>query len=104
MRGVSAAARQAAAGLAACALLAMAPAAAQGSGGLVVTYASPTLKRIDETATVRLGHRTSSPPFAFLDAARKPIGYSLDICEVVVDEISREVGKPLSVEWRAVTP
>ena len=87
-----------------CALLAAAPTAAQRSGALVVAYDSPTLRRIDETRVVRLGYRTSSPPFAFLDAARKPIGYSLDLCEIVVDEIAREVGKDLRVEFRAVTP
>ena len=62
------------------------------------------MKRIDETGIVRLGHRVSSPPFAFLDAKRQPVGYSLDICEVVVDEIAREVGKALTVEFRPVTP
>jgi ABC-type amino acid transport substrate-binding protein len=35
---------------------------------------------------------------------RQPVGYSLDICEVVVDEIAREVGKALTVEFRPVTP
>ena len=73
-------------------------------GALIVAYSSPTLKRIDETGVVRLGHRENSPPFAFLDAKRKPIGYSLDLCEIVVDEIAREVGKELTVEYRAVTP
>lgn len=87
-----------------CALLVAAPAAAQRSGALVVAYTSPTLKRIDETRVVRLGYRTSSPPFAFMDAAKKPVGYSLDLCEIVVDEIAREVGKELRVEFRAVTP
>ena len=80
------------------------PAAAQRTGALVVAYSSPTLKRIDETRVVRLGHRANSPPFAFLDAKKKPIGYSLDLCEIVVDEIAREVGKELTVEFRPVTP
>src|SRR5262249_49663081 len=80
------------------------PVAAQRSGALVTTYTSPTLKRIDATGTVRIGHRTSSPPFAFLNEKKKPIGYSLDLCEVVVDEISQEVGKPLTVEFKPVTP
>jgi len=87
-----------------CALLTAVPAAAQRAGALVVTYTSPTLKRIDETRVVRVGHRTNSPPFAFLDAKKKPIGYSLDLCEIVVDEIAREVGKELTVEYRPVTP
>ena len=88
----------------ACALLATTPAAAQRTGALVVTYASPTLKRIDETGTIRLGHRTNSPPFAFLDAKKNPVGYSLDLCEVVVDEIAKEIGRPLKVEFKPVTP
>ena len=87
-----------------CALLVTDPALAQRAGALVVTYSSPTLKRIDETGVIRLGHRTNSPPFAFLDAKGKPIGYSLDLCEIVVEEIAREVGKELVVEYRAVTP
>jgi glutamate/aspartate transport system substrate-binding protein len=87
-----------------CVLLWTPPAAAQRTGALVISYTSPTLKRIDETRTVRLGHRTNSPPFAFLDARKQPIGYSLDICEIVVDEIAREIGKPLTVEFKPVTP
>ena len=87
-----------------CGLLAAHPAMAQRTGALVVTYSSPTLKRIDETRVVRLGHRENSPPFAFLDAKKKPIGYSLDLCEIVVEEIAKEVGKDLEVEYRAVTP
>ena len=86
------------------ATLATYPALAEAAGALVVTWSSPTLKRIDETGIVRLGHRVNSPPFAFLDAKKKPVGYSLDICEVVVDEIAREVGKALTVEFRPVTP
>jgi glutamate/aspartate transport system substrate-binding protein len=80
------------------------PATAQRTGALIVAYSSPTLKRIDETGVVRIGHRENSPPFAFLDAKGNPIGYSLDLCEIIVDEIAREVGKNLTVEYRAVTP
>jgi glutamate/aspartate transport system substrate-binding protein len=87
-----------------CAFLAGGPAIAQRAGALIVAYSSATLKRINETGFVRLGHRESSPPFAFLDARKKPIGYSLDLCDIVVDEIAREVGKDLAVEYRAVTP
>lgn len=65
---------------------------------------SPTLKKIDETGVVVLGYRENSPPFAFLDARRKPLGYSLDLCEIVVDEIAVELGKELRVDLRPVTP
>jgi glutamate/aspartate transport system substrate-binding protein len=87
-----------------CALLAAGSTLAQRVGVPIIAYPSGTLKRIDETRVVRLGHRENSPPFAFLDAKKKPIGYSLDLCEIVVDEIAREVGKDLTVEYRPVTP
>src|ERR1700704_6277402 len=91
---------QAASWLAAMVLLA-ASAAAQtgGSEGL-----SPTLANIKKTHVVRLGYRESSPPFSFLDQSNQPIGYSLELCEGVVDEIGVEVDDAnLKVEYVKVT-
>lgn len=66
---------------------------------------SPTLAQIKRTHTVRLGYRESSPPFSFLDRASQPIGYSLDLCGAVVDEIGVEVDEPnLKVDYVKVTP
>ncbi len=85
--------------LAAC-LLATAASAQTSSGeGL-----SPTLASIKSTNVVRLGYRESSPPFSFLDQANRPIGYSLEICEAVVDEIGVEVDDPdLKIAYVKVT-
>jgi ABC-type amino acid transport substrate-binding protein len=63
-----------------------------------------TLKKINDSGNVRLGHRENSPPFAFLDAHKKPIGYSLDLCELVVEEIVAELSKDIRVTHRSVTP
>jgi glutamate/aspartate transport system substrate-binding protein len=53
---------------------------------------------------VHLGYRESSPPFSFLDQANRPIGYSLELCEAVVDEIGVEVDDPnLKIEYVKVT-
>jgi glutamate/aspartate transport system substrate-binding protein len=53
---------------------------------------------------VRLGYRESSPPFSFLDQANRPIGYSLELCEAVVDEIGVEVDEAdLKIEYVKVT-
>ena len=73
------------------------------STAFVATYTG-TLKKIAESGAVRIGHRENSPPFAFLDANKKPIGYSLDLCEVVVEEIAAEIGKDVNVQYRPVTP
>jgi ABC-type amino acid transport substrate-binding protein len=63
-----------------------------------------TLKKINDSGNVRLGHRENSPPFAFLDAHKKPLGYSLDLCEIVVEEIVAELSKDIRVTYRPVTP
>src|SRR5712672_3191920 len=70
-----------------------------GSEGL-----SPTLANIKTAHVVRLGYRESSPPFSFLDQANRPIGYSLELCEAIVDEIGVEVDDAnLKIEYVKVT-
>ena len=65
---------------------------------------SPTHAGIKRTHAVRLGHRESSPPFSFLDQANRPIGYSLELCEAIVDEIGVEVDDAdLRIEYVKVT-
>ncbi|MFT4118759.1 amino acid ABC transporter substrate-binding protein [Bradyrhizobium sp.] len=84
--------------LAAC-LLATAASAQTGGEGL-----SPTLSAVKATHTVRLGYRESSPPFSFLDQAGRPIGYSLELCEAIVEEIGAEVDDPnLKIDYVKVT-
>src|SRR6266513_4758573 len=90
---------QAAGWLAAVVLLTTAAAAQTSSEGL-----SPTLANIKKTHVVRLGYRESSPPFSFLDQANRPIGYSLELCEAIVDEISVEVDDAnLRIDYVKVT-
>src|SRR5689334_4248706 len=87
------------AGVALLALILATGAAAQTSEGL-----SPTLSAIKKNHVVHLGYRESSPPFSFLDQANRPIGYSLELCEAVVDEIGVEVDDPnLRIEYVKVT-
>lgn len=65
---------------------------------------SPTLAAIKSRHVVHLGYRESSPPFSFLDQANRPIGYSLELCEAIVDEIGVEVDDPdLRIEYVKVT-
>jgi len=84
--------------LAACALATHAGAQSGGEG------LSPTLANIKKTHVVRLGYRESSPPFSFLDQANRPIGYSLELCEAIVDEIGVEVDDAnLRIDYVKVT-
>jgi ABC-type amino acid transport substrate-binding protein len=84
--------------------LCQAPAAlAQQSNAFAVPYTG-TLKKVNESGVLRIGHRENSPPFAFLDPKGKPVGYALDLCAVVVEEIVAELRKDIRVEYRPVTP
>ncbi len=80
-------------------LLTTAAGAQTGGEGL-----SPTLAGIKSRHVVHLGYRESSPPFSFLDQANRPIGYSLELCEAIVEEIGVEVDDPnLKIDYVKVT-
>ncbi|CAL74618.1 Putative ABC transporter (substrate binding protein) [Bradyrhizobium sp. ORS 278] len=65
---------------------------------------SPTLAAIKARHVVNLGYRESSPPFSFLDQAGRPIGYSLELCEAIVEEIGGEIDDPgLRIAYVKVT-
>ncbi len=60
----------------------------------------PTLTRIQETGTIRVGHRLSSSPFSFLDESGQPVGYSVELCQEIVDEVEDTLGlDELQVEY-----
>ena len=63
-----------------------------------------TLKKIRDTKSVTLGYRESSIPFSYVNRAGEPLGYSIDLCNAVVDEISRELeGIEIAVKYQPVT-
>src|SRR3954453_6996551 len=65
---------------------------------------SPTLAPIKQAHAVRLGYRESSPPFSFMDPSNRPIGYSLELCEAIVEEIGIEVDDAgLRIDYVKVT-
>src|SRR4051812_37452153 len=46
-----------------------------------------TLQKIKETGSVTIGYRETSLPFSYIDDSQKPLGFALDICNKIVDEI-----------------
>lgn len=63
-----------------------------------------TLKKIKETKTLVIGFRESSVPFSYLDNQQKPIGYSMDLCNKVVDSVKAKLKMPdLNVQLQPVT-
>jgi len=64
-----------------------------------------TLKKIKDTKTVTLGFRDASIPFSYLSASRVPIGYSIDLCLAIVDDIRAELGDDtIRVKYLSVDP
>ena len=68
-----------------------------------------SLKTIAEKGEVVIGYRTASVPFSFVegrqaDGTPRPIGYAIDLCGEIVDEIGRETGRTdLKVRYEPVT-
>jgi glutamate/aspartate transport system substrate-binding protein len=66
---------------------------------------SGTLKKVKDTGAIILGYRESSLPFSYLNKRRQPIGYSIDICREIVEEVSTELdGMDTKVVFVPVTP
>jgi glutamate/aspartate transport system substrate-binding protein len=89
--------------LAACLLAGgIAPAAlAQDSAG--VTQLTGALKKIKTTKTITIGYRDASVPFSYLNAARQPVGYSIDICMEIAEDVRGELGDDtIQVKYVAV--
>jgi glutamate/aspartate transport system substrate-binding protein len=74
------------------------------STSVVAQDLTGTMKKIKETGTITVGHRESSIPFSYLDDKQQPIGYSMDLCNKVVDAVKKELKMPnLAVKLQPVT-
>ncbi|MBO1014008.1 amino acid ABC transporter substrate-binding protein [Achromobacter sp. SD115] len=76
-----------------------------GSVAAMAQSTDPILERIKAKGTITLGYRESSIPFSYLDDARKPVGYAMDLCMKVVDAVRQRLQMPaLKVDYIAVNP
>jgi glutamate/aspartate transport system substrate-binding protein len=63
----------------------------------------PTLQRIKDAGTITIGHREASVPFSYLDDDQKPIGFSVELCSLVVAKVKTRLAMPdLKVAYQAV--
>ena len=63
-----------------------------------------TLDKIKDSGSVTLAYRESSIPFSYLDDKAQPVGFGVDICDRVVEEIKKVTGRAdLKVQRQAVT-
>lgn len=57
------------------------------------------LKTIADTKTIKLAYRTDARPFSFVNEKNEPVGFTIDICKLVVISIERQLGVSLKTEW-----
>ena len=74
------------------------------TSGATAQELTGTLKKVKDSKTVTLGYRGSSIPFSYVNKVGEPIGYSIDLCNAVVDEVSKELeGVEIAVNYKKVT-
>lgn len=64
----------------------------------------PTLRKIKDTGVFTIGHRETSVPLSYLDGEQKPVGFSIELCQLVAEKVKARLGNPqLRVAYVAVT-
>ena len=94
--------RRAAGLLAAAGVFMLAALAAPEGAGQQLTG---TLKKVKDSGTITLGYRENSFPFSYVNKRGEPLGYSIDLCLAVVDEVRAELERDnIKVAYVPVTP
>src|SRR5215467_7265071 len=58
-----------------------------------------TLLSVKRSGQVRIGYREASVPFSYLDRSGHPIGYSIELCQAIVEEIGQTIDSQLRVNY-----
>lgn len=66
-------------------------ASAQAEDGVL----AGTLKVIHDRGTILIGTRDSATPFAFLNKAHQPLGFSVDLCHSIAEDVARVLNSDL---------
>src|ERR1700730_6786333 len=64
-----------------------------------------TLKKVERSGVATIGYREASFPLSYVDPKGQPIGYSIDLCKAIIDEIAPEIDNSrIKIEFAPVTP
>lgn len=83
-------------GLALCGLIAM-PSAS------IAEELTGTLKKVNDTGSITLGHRESSIPYSYYDNQQNVIGYSHEVSLKIVEGIEKKLGKKVDIKLMPIT-
>lgn len=63
-----------------------------------------TLKKIKDNGIVVVGYREASVPFSYYNNDKKPVGYSVEISKLIIQQIKKKLDMPnLKVRWLPIT-
>src|SRR3974390_2510659 len=57
------------------------------------------LKRIGETATIKLAYRSDANPLSFVNAKGEPDGHTGALCKFVVRSLEQQLNASLAISW-----
>lgn len=58
-----------------------------------------TIEQIRKTGEIRIGYRQGLPPMSFVSKEGNPIGYSVDLCKNIVNQIEKNLDKNIKTVW-----
>lgn len=71
----------------------------------VPAMADETMDRIEKTGILKVGFREGSIPFAFMDPkVGKHVGFSVDMANLLAENLSKRFGKKIQIKPFTVTP
>ena len=54
-----------------------------------------TLKTIEARGTILIGYRETAPPFSFLNPGKQPVGFSIDLCHGIAEDVAKALNRDL---------
>jgi glutamate/aspartate transport system substrate-binding protein len=74
------------------------------AGASAQTPSDSHLKSITDKKIIRVAYRSDATPFAFVNSQNQPVGFSVDLCELVVKSMAQQVGlADINIQWVPVT-
>ena len=72
--------------------------------GISLAETISTLEQIKKSETIRIGYRENEPPMSFLDKNKQPIGYTIELCLRIANEVKVKLKNPnIAIKYVPVT-
>jgi polar amino acid transport system substrate-binding protein len=69
---------------------------------LPASATAQSLDRFRTSGVVQIGHRIDARPFSFMDSDGRPAGYTVELCDRIVEALSAAVGRDLETKYVAL--